>query len=177
MADYTTIMLLGPKHSGKTTTGTALAKLLGIPFIDLDEAIEQSMGRSPRELYREGADVFRQAEAETLLSVIRQDTPQAVIAAGGGIIDNEQALALLMGQKRLLGVYLAVSTETAWQRISASTELPPFLETENPQETHRLLHERRAAAYQALADCTISGEGKAPEAVAEEIRNYLLAML
>jgi shikimate kinase len=95
-----------------------------------------------------------------------------VLAAGGGIIDNEDALAILKGP-RFRMVYLAVSAETAWERIRGEQErtgeLPPFLNTADPLKTHRQLHERRAAAYGTLAELTIQGEGKSPEDIAGEI--------
>jgi shikimate kinase len=69
---------------------------------------------------------------------------------------------------------LNISAATAWQRIAGSSgglqgNLPPFLKTENPQETHRALHERRSAAYLQLADIVVEAEGKTPEKIAFEI--------
>ena len=177
MIAYKDIVLLGPKHSGKTSAGAVLARLLDAPFIDLDDLITQETGKTPRELYREGPEIFRQAEAETLERLLQTDRspdrPGTVIAGGGGIIDNERALAVLKNHDRLLTVCLDVATETAWRRIEQSSELPPFLETENPRETHRALHERRAAAYRAFAAVTVSGEDKNPEELAREIMNRL----
>ena len=66
-------------------------------------------------------------------------------------------------------VYLDISTEDAWDRIVAGGELPPFLRTENPRETHRALHERRAAAYLQIANIVIETKGKSPQERAAEI--------
>ena len=168
------IVLLGPKHSGKTSAGAALAKLLDYLFIDLDGLIALETGKTPRELYRESPERFRQAEAETLERLFQTGRPEdrgVVIAAGGGIIDNPQALEVLQNQEGFLTVCLEVSAETAWRRITQSPELPPFLDTENPRETHRLLHERRSAAYRAFAAIAISGEDKNPEELGQELMN------
>jgi shikimate kinase len=70
-------------------------------------------------------------------------------------------------------VYLDVSAKTAWQRIRAEKTLPPFLNTATPEETHRALHERRAAAYRQRAWITIAAEGKSPSAVAETIADEI----
>jgi shikimate kinase len=51
--------------------------------------------------------------------------------------------------------------------------LPAFLRTENPRETHRVLHERRGAAYFQFADIVIEAERKTPEEVARDILNCL----
>ena len=176
------IVLVGPKHSGKTSAGKELAALLGGAFTDLDEAIFRQCGKSPRELYAQSAEIFRKAEAEALAAVLEKPKDTAppalrmpvirVIAAGGGVIDNPGAMALLAGNAEVRAVFLAVSTETAWERISRG-ELPLFLKTDNPKETHRLLHERRSAAYRKFASLAIEADGKSPKAIAGEIANWL----
>ena len=51
--------------SGKTTLGQALARRLGMRFIDLDQAIEERAGMSVAEIFHTlGEDRFRSLEAE-----------------------------------------------------------------------------------------------------------------
>ncbi|MDR2159716.1 MAG: shikimate kinase [Treponema sp.] len=175
-----TLLLTGPKHSGKTSAGRMLAALSGAVFIDLDERIEKRTGKGPRTLYREGPEVFRAAEAETLKELLEAPAEKGsfrVIAAGGGLIDNPAALELVKKTCPVCIVYLEVSAETAWERIVRGTgekgELPPFLDTPNPRETHRALHERRAAAYKKLARFVVNGECREPGERAEEIISLL----
>jgi shikimate kinase len=193
---FRSIVLLGPKHSGKTSVGRELAKLLGGSFIDLDERIEAQTGKSPRSLFKESPETFQAAELRALESLVpihlangftgdtdcgdtagQDGGAPMVIAAGGGIIDNDRARRFLLAGDGAFLVNLEVSPETAWERISAAAarggELPPFLDTGNPRETHRLLHERRAAAYRGIARLTVSGEGKTPEEAAREILELL----
>jgi shikimate kinase len=178
------IILTGPKHSGKTTAGRALAEQCAGTFIDLDELVEKRTGKSPRTLFKEGPEVFRRAEAEALQSLLNSEAQAGrangkfrIVAAGGGLVDNSKAVDLLKKPGTAILVYLDVSVETAWDRIKASAEksgeLPPFLNTADPQETHRLLHERRAAAYREIAAFTVQAEGKTPEELGREIfRHY-----
>ncbi|MDR1239435.1 MAG: shikimate kinase [Treponema sp.] len=171
------IILTGPKHSGKTSAGRALAALVSGVFTDLDASIQTQTGKSPRTLYREGPGVFRKAEAEALGRLLGEGAGPGprIVAAGGGLIDNPEALALLEQAERAgaaCGVYIEISAGTAWERIAAAagTEgLPPFLNTGDPQETHQALHERRAAAYRERARFTVAGDGKSPEEIAGEI--------
>jgi len=195
------IILTGPKHSGKTSAGNALASLFSCDFIDIDELILQRTGKSPRQLFNEDPAIFQKAEAEALAALVDSsdnlvsscncanginiansaadgtnitdcaDNAGAklrVIAAGGGIIDNGEALSILK-KSGAVTVYLDISAEDAWDRIAAGGELPPFLRTENPRETHRALHERRAAAYLQIANIVIKAEGKSPQEIAAEI--------
>jgi len=201
------IIFTGPKHSGKTSAGKAFASLClsdniqnekpdcqALPdlsksnFIDLDELITQKTGKTPRELFSEAPEIFKQAEADAIHTAAEcascaaktaysAEDSKLIIAAGGGIIDNPEALSVIKNAGALT-VYLSISADTAWKRIYNSAaqtgfELPPFLRTENPQETHRLLHERRAAAYLQIADIVIEAEGKTPEQIAQSLCSVL----
>jgi shikimate kinase len=173
------IILTGPKHSGKTSAGKELARLMGLPFIDLDLLIAEQTGKSPRELYTQGAEFFRRAETaalKTALSPLRgpaapEGRYSGILAAGGGIIDNPAALELLEPHRKTT-VYLDIPADSAWERISRG-ELPPFLQGENPQEQHRILHTRRAEGYRAFAALNVGAEGKTPDCIAKEIRILL----
>jgi shikimate kinase len=167
------IILIGPKHSGKSSTGKALALLGSFDFFDTDELILQRTGKTPRQLYSENPLSFQAAEAETVKYLLETNSDICVIAAGGGVIDNSEAIETIK-KSNVLKVYLNISVNNAWNRIinSANGELPPFLETENPEKTHRILHERRAAAYSTIADIIIEIEGKTPKEIAAEILNY-----
>jgi shikimate kinase len=186
------IIITGPKHSGKTSAGRALADFLKAPFIDLDELIENQTGKSPRVLYKEGVPVFRDAEAAALESLLTEGetlsgtadgSPRIrVIAAGGGLIDNPAALAVLEHSgPAAITVCLAVPTETAWERISAaareSGELPPFLNTVNPRETHAILHQRRERAYREWAAITVQAGGKSAGEIGREIADLVCPRL
>jgi shikimate kinase len=78
----------------------------------------------------------------------------------------------------MVTVYIDVPAETAWTRISGEVaktgELPPFLNTEDPRETHRQLHERRALLYRKIAAVTIDAGQKDPAALASAIAGEIL---
>ncbi|MDR0784941.1 MAG: shikimate kinase [Treponema sp.] len=161
------IILLGPKHCGKTSVGRAIAREIKERFVDTDNLIAENAGKSPRELYREGVGVFKTAEVRSLKQALEHDA--VIVATGGGLVDNSEAVALLRAARRARLVYLDVKAEAAWERISGGGELPPFLNTATPQETHRALHERRAAAYRRLADQTVTADLKTVEEIVHHI--------
>ena len=181
------ILIIGSKHSGKSLCARALSEIIGGEIVDLDELLEKQTGKTPRELFVEGHILFKKAEASALSSVIRRPVSQAegetlIIALGGGIIDNDEAMALISEAKvqsadrELIAVYLEISAETEWQRImqtSGDGELPPLINTNNPKETHLALHNRRAKAYKAVAGITVPTENKSPEEIAGEIAEQL----
>lgn len=68
--------------SGKSTSGKAVAKVLQVPFIDLDKEIERSEGVSISELFElKGEAYFRKSETYHLQLILNK---VAVIATGGG---------------------------------------------------------------------------------------------
>ena len=167
------IILTGPKHSGKTSAGKILASLCSSTFVDLDEFIIERTGKTPRELYTESPVDFQKAEAEAITAILESNNgdpgrKRHIIATSGGIIDNQEAAATLKNSDAMI-VSLNVSAECAWSRITAAGELPPFLQTENPKETHYALHLRRTDAYHKLTSFVIEAEGKTPEEIAIEI--------
>jgi shikimate kinase len=193
------ILIIGAKHSGKSLSARALNEIIGGQIVDLDELVERQTGKTPRELFIEGHVFFKKAEASALASVIHRQMPRQmplempglppqtegetlIIAAGGGIIDNDEAMALISEAKvpstdrQLIAVYLEISAEAEWQRILDTTgdgEFPPLINTNNPKETHLALHNRRAKAYKAVAGLIVVAENKSPEEIAGEIAGQL----
>ncbi len=78
------LFLTGFMGSGKSTVGRGVARLLKVPFIDLDSAIENEEGISVPEIFsRKGELYFRESESRVLRSLpSRYDS--AVVATGGG---------------------------------------------------------------------------------------------
>lgn len=77
------IVLVGFMGAGKTAVGRRLAELLGWEFVDSDLVIEESTGRSVRELFAtEGEAEFRRLEQSTVAALLARR--QVVIATGGG---------------------------------------------------------------------------------------------
>lgn len=78
------VYLIGFPGCGKTTLGLELARLAGLPFVDLDLLIERQQGRPIVELMPLiGEARFRQLEREALHRVAK-DGNRAIVACGGG---------------------------------------------------------------------------------------------
>jgi shikimate kinase len=78
------IYLIGLPGCGKSTLGKQLSRRLGVPFIDLDIALEQREGKPVKDIFKEkGEDYFRKIESDTLRKV-SEGLPEFVMATGGG---------------------------------------------------------------------------------------------
>jgi len=166
------ILLAGPKHCGKTSAGKILAEITKQEFFDLDEMIETAEKKTVRELYRQGAGIFKKAETGAVKELLAKNL-NCVTAAGGGLIDNSEAMEMIAGSPQVRMIYIEVPAATAWKRIKQSGGLPAFLDPENPEKSHLEIHERRARLYKSCSIFTIMAEGKSPRELALEIAGKL----
>ena len=76
------LFLNGFMAAGKSTVGRLLAERAGTAFIDLDQTIEQSTGRTVAELFRERGEAgFRALERAAVTGLVRAPgSPPPVVA-------------------------------------------------------------------------------------------------
>ena len=113
----TTIFLVGARAAGKTTIGKALAQFLGLPFIDTDQYLLETGGRTVSEIVAaEGWPGFRARESANLLEVADKFSDGGVIATGGGIVLAKGNRELMRERGTVL--YLSAPAEVLAQRLS-----------------------------------------------------------
>jgi shikimate kinase len=164
-----TIVLVGMMGAGKTAVGTALARLLGVPFLDSDEEIVKAAQRSIAEIFeRDGEPFFRARESEVLARLV--NGPPCVLSTGGGAFMSEANRQIVAGQG--VSVWLRADLDLLWQRVRHKTTRP-LLRTANPRETLRALYEARVPVY-ALADVAVdAGPELSIEQMAARVRDVL----
>ena len=154
------VVLVGFMGAGKTTVGHIMAERLGQPFVDSDVLIEQRLGRDIRDIFRtEGEPYFRQLEHDTVAGLVRG--PDAVIALGGGAVEDPRTRAVLRNARV---VYLRVSYDEALARVR-SDEFRPMLHRSDLDEVYK----RRLTAYEDISVLTVDTDGRGPAAVALEV--------
>ena len=91
-----TVVVIGMRGAGKTTTSKAASALLSRAFIDMDALFERrhSEGISTF-VEREGWAVFREKEAELLKEVLLANPFDTIVACGGGVVESEEAQKML----------------------------------------------------------------------------------
>ena len=171
------IILLGIKHCGKTTQGKLLSKHFSCPFFDTDDEVTALTGKTPRELYSElGKDAFLEAEKNACKRLAEKlsGSECAVIATGGGICNNPDALAEL----HKIGTFLFLNAdektasdrivrEIAYDAVGSMKNLPAYIAKENPknvQDVRAIFHNfyiERQKLYQAVCDIEIKLEHSA----------------
>lgn len=165
------LIIVGMKHSGKSTIGSLLAERCSVPFFDTDTLIQELSGKTARELFDQGGHKLMQLEETRACSYLRTKEGPKVVATGGGLADNPEAIRTL----GLTGMFVYIDTpftilyERVMRSASRDGRLPRFLEGGDPERLFRELFDRRTAVYATIADIIIDAADKSPAAIGDEI--------
>ena len=166
------IIIVGMKHSGKSSLGKGLAAYFSLEFFDTDKIIEEKTNMSVRNLFVEkGEQAFKDAEVESckfLLERVKISNP-LIIATGGGICDNPEAIKILksIGKFALLNVPEKTCLERILRNSKRTGSLPGYISKENPKsqdDIERIFHnfyERRMKSYKEIYDFEFFPSAKA----------------
>ncbi|MCF4152645.1 bifunctional shikimate kinase/3-dehydroquinate synthase [Dethiosulfovibrio sp. F2B] len=159
------VFLGGFMGSGKTSVGQRLAEAVGLPFVDLDKAIELRAGASVAEIFAsQGEEGFRRLEAQSLREI--SDLERCIVALGGGALKDPKGRELIRKKGRL--VILDASADTVKNRVAAQPGQRPLLKMENLED----LWERRRPLY-SDGDLRVETDHLNVSQVAEAVREGL----
>ena len=83
------LVFLGMMGSGKSSIGAMVSKKLNIPFIDIDDLIEEHAGTTVSEIFEiNGEDYFRNLEEKITIKSLKQKN--VVVSLGGGGFINDK---------------------------------------------------------------------------------------
>ncbi len=145
-----TVVLVGMMGSGKTAVGSALARILGVPFLDSDTELTRAANMTIAEIFeRDGEPFFRQKETQVINRLL--ETERGILSTGGGAFlsaENRQIIA-----EKGVAVWLRADIDLLWSRVRHKTTRP-LLRTENPYRTLSDLCKARNPVY-ALAELAV----------------------
>lgn len=158
--------------SGKSTLGEALSKTLDMPFLDLDNVIEQREGGSIQEIFkRKGEIYFRKKEAAYLQEVL-ETKESMILALGGGTPCYGTVMQDLHDREDVTTIYLKASIDVLTNRLWPEKEHRPLIAHLDDEELlndfiRKHLFERKFFYLQA--HITIDIDGKDIPVLLEEI--------
>jgi XRE family aerobic/anaerobic benzoate catabolism transcriptional regulator len=151
------IALIGMRGAGKSTLGALLADALRIPLIELNHEVAREAGLPAGEvmaLY--GHAAYRRIEQRVFERVVREQA-QSVIVAGGGIVNEEAAFDLLLGN--CLTVWIKAQPEEHMARVLAQGDLRPMAGNSRAMDDLKRILASREAMYRK-ADVVIDTSGE-----------------
>lgn len=160
------IVLIGFMGAGKSSVGRELARMMNTTFVDLDEQIVRSTGRSIAEIFEyDGETEFRRIEHEQLRALLEELDPlPGVIALGGGAFVQCGNEELLRAANATI-VFLDAPVEELNRRCRQGATKRPLASDE---ARFRELYEERRSIY-ARAHFTVSTSARKVDQVAHEV--------
>lgn len=169
--DYN-IFLVGFMGSGKSAVAAGLKEKLEMEQVEMDELIVKRQGMSITEIFAEyGEDYFRNLESNILIEL--QKKSQAIVSCGGGIVMRDENTDHMKKHGRV--VLLTAKPETIYNRVKDSKDRPILNDHMTVEFIEELMNKRKAR-YEAVADVTISTDGKSVVEICEEIITRLIAL-
>lgn len=168
--DSKNIVLVGMSGAGKTSVGKYIARKLNREFIDTDDIIIKTTGRTIDSIFKEdGEDHFRQLEKKVINKI--SSFENKVISTGGGVIINKENVDMLKGKGIIY--YLSASIDTLYKNLSSSIKedegRPLLKNSEDLIEGIERLYMERESLYISSADYIIDVNGKSLDAIGDEI--------
>ncbi len=134
-----TVVMVGMMGAGKTAVGTALARLIDVPFLDSDDEIKHAANMEITEIFEQFGEAFFRDKESLVLSRLLQDAP-SVLSTGGGAF-------LLPSNRAMIGrhgvsVWLRADRELLWARVRHKNTRPLLQVPDPKRELFRLLEDR-----------------------------------
>lgn len=158
------IVVIGAPGAGKSTVGKRLARRLGRSFVDVDQRIEEVMGKPVADIFAdEGEQYFRAMEQEATLELL--DAFDVVALGGGAVMTPAIQEALRAGGHEV--VWLKVSIGQASRRVGMNKSRPLLLG--NVRGRLIALLRERDPVYLSLATQVVDTDGRGSSEVADEL--------
>lgn len=156
--------------AGKSTIGRRLAGVLGLDFIDADQAIMESAGCSISDIFEiYGESIFRDLEQRVVLRLV--GNAPCVIAAGGGAFINPVIRQSV--KDNAVSVWLKAGLDVLVERTSRR-DTRPLLKSGDKNAILQKLMDERYPVY-AEADIAVDSNAGAHDIVVERIVSALRA--
>jgi XRE family aerobic/anaerobic benzoate catabolism transcriptional regulator len=151
------IALIGLRGAGKSTLGRLLAEHMKVKFVELNRVIEEDFGAPVAEILAlYGQTAYRRTELRCLERIVTAQEP-VVIATGGGMASDPEALQYLLENCR--SVWVRARPEEHMQRVIAQGDMRPMAQNREAMADLKQILEAREPYYsQAEYELDTSGQ-------------------
>jgi XRE family aerobic/anaerobic benzoate catabolism transcriptional regulator len=143
------VALVGLRGAGKSTVGKALAKHLGVPFLELDILIEKESNLALSELFSLHGEAYYKRLAYDLLLKLLAKNERMVLAIGGSIVTDPETWQLL--KRRSHTVWLKATPEDHWKRVLKQGDTRPMANRTSAMTELRSILTLRSPLYSEAA--------------------------
>ncbi len=154
------IAFIGLRGAGKSTLGRMTASKTGLPFLELNEEIEQASGMPVNEviaLY--GQEGYRRLERQSLERIAATHSA-IVLAVAGGIVSEPETFNYLL--RNYHTIWLKAKPEEHMARVRAQGDERPMAGNPEAMDELRSILTSREALY-AMAEAQVNTTGMSPD--------------
>jgi len=164
------IVIIGMSGAGKSSVGKYISHKLNMEFIDTDDIIIETTGKTIDKIFEEYGEVFfRHLEADLIKKIHLFE--KKVISTGGGVILNSNNINLL--KEKGVVFFLLAEVDTLYKNLltdlSDDNRRPLLKNAQNLYDTIKNLYMNRKDKYFSFADYIIDVDGKTLDMVGDEI--------
>lgn len=165
------IALIGLRGAGKSTLGRLAAAELGLPFLELNEEIEASIGMPVNEVFSlYGQDGYRRLERQALERIVATHE-NLILAVAGGIVSEPETYNYFL--RHYNAIWLKAQPEEHMARVQGQGDERPM--TGNPDammDLRNILNSREVLYAKASAeiDTSNSSQGESLAALLRTIK-------
>jgi shikimate kinase len=178
------VYLIGFMGSGKTWMGRRVASLAAVPWLDLDQIIEEKEGRTISDIFKtDGESYFRarerfwlekvtaDLEAASPASTVQKTQPTAIVSTGGGAPCFEDNMDWM--NRHGITIWLNPPIETLIDRLERENQHRPVLEGRRGEALRELVTARlqQRDPYYRQAAIVIGSPHPDPSEIIEMIRH------
>ncbi|MBC5839816.1 AAA family ATPase [Flavobacterium sp. F-380] len=170
----TKIVLLGYMGCGKSTIAKKLSQLINIPFVDLDQYIEEKLNLSVSAIFEQRGEIyFRKVEHESFVALL--SSPDSIIIGLGGGTPCYANNHELLKQEGVLSVYLKASVATLFKRLSLNKSKRPLIanKTNEQMEEFIAMHVFERSFYYNQAKFIVTVDNKTVDETVRDISTLL----
>ena len=158
------VALLGVRGAGKSTVGSQVAASFGVPFVEVDQRIEQLAGLDLARIFEVHGDAYYHRLERRALEELLMEPHPAVIATGGSVVSDSDNYAMLC--EGACTVWLRATAEDHWNRVVRQGDARPMAGHPDAFAELRTLLNVRGPLYSS-ARYVVDTSGRSVEQVAE----------
>ena len=164
------IVMVGLMGAGKTSVGRALARRLGIPFVDSDKEIEAAAGCSVVDIFSMyGEQEFRRVEQRVIERLLDAPPQSKVISTGEGAFITPAVRQMVLD--KAVSVWLRADLDLLVKRTNSRDTRPQLLNADSKKILAQLIAERYETY--AMADITVNTRDESLRKTLDKVLNAI----
>ena len=165
------LSLVGLRGAGKSTLGAQVAKILNIPFVELDQKIIETCSMSLSEIFSFGGESYYHELQDRVLQSLLERPQALILATGGSIVRAQASWERLRNYTKT--VWLYAKAESYLNRVSAQGDHRPMQGRDALEELQQLLTTR--TPLYALSDLHLDTDTHSISELKEQIVSFYRA--